>query len=152
MKEIVPQYFIDAYKDERSFMRKFMLIWTRDISCAPDGLKQEGGVALYMKFHDEPYLFLNKDSETKKFDQWMSQKGVDRVGKFDHVAMNLIFKSGKKGLIMFADPKADYYADLEHAYNKAGIAMKRQGQLFYMTDAEDEVLNKFCFVDKNDLP
>jgi len=80
MKDIIPQYFIDAYKDERSFMRKFMLMWTRDRSCVPEELKDEGGVVLYVKFHDEPYVFPNKLSETKKFDQWMSTKGVNRVG------------------------------------------------------------------------
>lgn len=30
--------------------------------------------------------------------------------------------------------------------------MKTNHLLFYITDAEDEVLNKFCFVDKEQLP
>eukprot|EP00352_Strombidinopsis_acuminata_P000083 CAMPEP_0176340152 /NCGR_PEP_ID=MMETSP0126-20121128/1343_1 /TAXON_ID=141414 ORGANISM="Strombidinopsis acuminatum, Strain SPMC142" /NCGR_SAMPLE_ID=MMETSP0126 /ASSEMBLY_ACC=CAM_ASM_000229 /LENGTH=39 /DNA_ID= /DNA_START= /DNA_END= /DNA_ORIENTATION= len=39
--------------------------------------------------------------------------------------MNLTFKSGKNAMVMFADPKADYYPYLERAFNKAGIDMKR---------------------------
>lgn len=73
LNEVVPQYFKDVYSDERSFMRKFMFMWTRDRSCAPEQLKSQkytndGGVALYMKFYDQPYVFMDDDVKERKFD------------------------------------------------------------------------------------
>jgi len=41
LNEVVPQYFREVYSDERSFMRKFMFMWTRDRSCAPKQLQDQ---------------------------------------------------------------------------------------------------------------